>query len=208
MLIRLGRDLRYRFISRAYAEVTGRRPEAVVGRTLPEVIGEENFQAIRPYVERVLLGERVEFERELSFPRLGRRVMDVVYTPDLDDTGQVIGWIASLFDVTERKRATETERMLVSELQHRSNNLLTVVQAIAQRSLAGSTSLEEARQTFQARLNALARTNNLLLQQGRSASPRVFASGHATRPRSIAGRLPNAQRPGRSLISAHAFGVR
>ena len=107
MLIRLGRDLRYRFISRAYAEVTGRRPEAVVGKTLREVIGEENFQAIRPYVERVLRGERVEFEREVSFPRLGSRVMDVVYTPDLDDTGQVVGWIASLFDVTERKRATE-----------------------------------------------------------------------------------------------------
>ena len=71
MLIRLDRD-RYRFISRAYAEVTGRRPEAVVGKTLREVIGEENFQAIRPYIERVLRGERVEFEREVSFPRLGR----------------------------------------------------------------------------------------------------------------------------------------
>ena len=68
MLIRLGRDLRYQFISRAYAEVTGRRPEAVVGKTLREVIGEENFQAIRPYVERVLRGERVEFEREVVFP--------------------------------------------------------------------------------------------------------------------------------------------
>jgi two-component sensor histidine kinase len=65
-------------------------------------------------------------------------------------------------DVTDRKRATETERMLVSELQHRSSNLLTVVQAIAQRSLAGSNSLEEARQTFQDRLNALARTNKQL----------------------------------------------
>jgi two-component sensor histidine kinase len=52
--------------------------------------------------------------------------------------------------------------MLVSELQHRSSNLLTVVQAIAQRSLAGSNSLEEARQTFQDRLNALARTNKQL----------------------------------------------
>jgi PAS domain S-box-containing protein len=162
MLIRLDRDLRYRFISRAYAEITGRQPEAVVGKTLPEVVGEENFRAIHPYVERVLRGESVEFEREVSFPRLGSRVMHVVYTPDLDDAGQVIGWIASLFDVTEQKRATEAEKTLVSELQHRSNNLLTVVQAIAQRSLAGSGSLEEARRTFQDRLDALARTNKQL----------------------------------------------
>ena len=110
--------------------------------------------------------------------------MNVVYTPDVDDRGEVIGWIASLFDVTERKRATETERMLVSELQHRSNNLLTVVQAIAQRSLASSNSLEEARQTFQARLNALARTNKQLtnenwsgLQLADVADPRNDAVG-------------------------------
>jgi len=165
MLIRLDRDMRYRFISRAYADLTGRQPEAVVGKTLREVVGEENVKAIYPYVQRVLRGERVEFEKDFSFPGLGIRAMNVVYTPDVDDRGEVIGWIASLFDVTERKRATETERMLVSELQHRSNNLLTVVQAIAQRSLASSNSLEEARQTFQARLNALARTNKQLTNE-------------------------------------------
>ena len=33
MLIRLDRDMRYRFISRAYADLTGRQPEAVVGKT-------------------------------------------------------------------------------------------------------------------------------------------------------------------------------
>lgn len=44
------------------------------------------------------------------------------------------------------------------ELQHRTNNLLAVIQGIAQRSLSGPISLDEARKTFEGRLLALAGT--------------------------------------------------
>jgi two-component sensor histidine kinase len=51
------------------------------------------------------------------------------------------------------------------ELQHRSNNLLAVVQSIAQRSFGGDYyTLAEAKETFEARLQALARANRALLQ--------------------------------------------
>jgi len=48
------------------------------------------------------------------------------------------------------------------ELQHRSNNLLAVIQAVAQRSLTGDGSLDDARNAFQQRLMALARTHREL----------------------------------------------
>ena len=51
------------------------------------------------------------------------------------------------------------------ELQHRSNNLLAVIQSIAQRSLGGRySSLTEAKEAFEARLQALARANRALLR--------------------------------------------
>jgi len=62
-------------------------------------------------------------------------------------------------DYLERKRSEETEALLVRELQHRSNNLLAVVQSIAHRSLAASETLTDARQKFESRLQALARAN-------------------------------------------------
>jgi two-component sensor histidine kinase len=51
---------------------------------------------------------------------------------------------------------------LIRELQHRSNNLLSVVQAIANGSLAGDHALPQARKAFEARLQALARANRQL----------------------------------------------
>jgi PAS domain S-box-containing protein len=171
MLIRLGRELRYRFISQAYLEMTGRRPEQVVGKRLVDVLDEKDFQVIRPYVEKVLRGNRVEFEREVHYRKVGKRYLHVVYTPEIDEGGTVIGWIASMFDITERKRAeeeqkraAEAEQILVRELQHRTNNLLAVIQGIAQKSLSGDGPLQEARKVFEGRLLALAGTYRQLTE--------------------------------------------
>jgi len=165
MLIRMDKDLRYRFISHAYLEMTGRRAEQVVGKRLADVLGDKDFQAIRPHVEKVLQGDRVEFEREVHYQGVGTRFLHVIYTPEKDDSGTVTGWIASMLDITERKRAeeeqkraAEAEQILIRELQHRTNNLLTVIQGIAQKTLAGSGPLDEARKIFEGRLLALAGT--------------------------------------------------
>ena len=64
-------------------------------------------------------------------------------------------------DYLERKRADEIEKTLVREIEHRSNNLLAVIQTIASRSLSGNYTLAQAKETFEARLQALARTNRL-----------------------------------------------
>jgi PAS domain S-box-containing protein len=62
-------------------------------------------------------------------------------------------------DVTERKRAEETEKLLSAELQHRMKNLFAVIQALAMRTLRGELSLDEAREAFVGRLQALARSD-------------------------------------------------
>src|SRR5262249_3125190 len=133
MLIRLDRDLRYRFISQAYLEMTGRRPEQVIGKRLSDVLIEKDFRAIHPYIERVLQGDRVEFDREVDYG--GMRFLHVVYTPEKNEDGTITGWIASMLDITERKRAEEEQQILVRELQHRTYNLLAVIQGIAHKSL-------------------------------------------------------------------------
>ena len=158
MLLRLSRDLRHRFISHAYAEMIGRRPEEVIGKPIVDILGEQDFHAVLPQIKKVLEGDRVEFEREVHYRDVGKRFLHVVYTPEKDEGGTVTGWIASILDITERKRATEAEQILVRELQHRTNNLLAVIQGIAQKSLSGCGSLEEARKTFEGRLLALAGT--------------------------------------------------
>ncbi len=57
----------------------------------------------------------------------------------------------------EIAQRTKAEKMLVRELQHRTNNLLAVIQSLAHRSLSDPGSVDEARVAFEARLHALAR---------------------------------------------------
>jgi PAS domain S-box-containing protein len=67
-------------------------------------------------------------------------------------------------DITERKRAEEHQHLLIGELHHRTQNIFAVIQAVANRSLAGDRTLEEARHVFLNRLHALSRTYTTLTE--------------------------------------------
>ena len=127
----------------------GRRPEDLVGKPIVEVTGEEAFGTILPHVETVLGGDQVEYEARLAYQGIAARVIRFVYTPDKNEHGEVIGWVASLLDVTDQKQAQERERILLLEIQHRSNNLLAVIQAIAHRSFAGHNLPSEVTTAFE-----------------------------------------------------------
>lgn len=102
-LTRCSRDLRYQFVSHAYAEMLGRTPAEIAGKPIIEIMGEAGFQTIQPFVERVLRGEQVEYDREIHFAGVGLRSLRVIYTPETDAHGEVTGWIASILDHTGRK---------------------------------------------------------------------------------------------------------
>jgi two-component sensor histidine kinase len=65
-------------------------------------------------------------------------------------------------DLIERKRAGETQRLLLNELNHRVKNTLAVVQAMAQRTLTRHRDPKEFAKSFGGRVQALARVHNLL----------------------------------------------
>jgi two-component system, chemotaxis family, CheB/CheR fusion protein len=64
-------------------------------------------------------------------------------------------------DISDRKRAESEREMLAHELSHRVKNTLAVVQALARRTTGRS--VEEFRETFCGRLNALAQAHSMLL---------------------------------------------
>jgi len=98
-----GRDLRYRWVSRPYAEWIGQAPEEIVGRRIEDVLGTKALEEIRPHVERVLAGEKVTYEAEVSFRGLGPRWIHAAYTPTRNAEGQVDGWVAVVLDISARK---------------------------------------------------------------------------------------------------------
>jgi two-component sensor histidine kinase len=113
---------------------------------------------------------------------LDAEVRAVISTPLRSSKGNLLGVISTHFslpghpserqlrlanivarqaaDYLERKHSEQIQQTIVLELQHRSNNLLAVIQSIAQRSLAG----DQSKKTFEARLQALARANRALVR--------------------------------------------
>jgi two-component sensor histidine kinase len=113
-------------------------------------------------------------------------VRAVVSTPLMSSRGNLLGMISTHFgkphhpserelplldllarqaaDYLERKHAEEVEETLVREIQHRSNNQLTVIQAIANQTFSSGRSLAEAKKVFDARLLALAQANRQLTE--------------------------------------------
>jgi PAS domain S-box-containing protein len=116
LLTRCSRERRYVFVNRAYAEFLGRPAEETIGRPIVEIMGQEGFATIAPQVERVLQGEAIEFETLVPYARLGQRFMRALYTPDWNERGEVIGWIATLIDITDRKELERDREERAAEL--------------------------------------------------------------------------------------------
>jgi two-component system CheB/CheR fusion protein len=76
--------------------------------------------------------------------------------------GTIAGGIAVAYDVTEAKQSAGRMELLIAELQHRTRNLIAMVQSIASRTLHTSRSLDEFAEKFPARLAALGRVQGLL----------------------------------------------
>jgi PAS domain S-box-containing protein len=105
-ITRCSRDLRYLRANETYAKIVGLPLGKIIGRPIVEVVGEAAFETIRPCIERVLAGERVEYESVVPLERGAENsFFRVVAVPDRDPNGSVIGWIDYVADITSSKEA-------------------------------------------------------------------------------------------------------
>lgn len=107
MLMRCDAAERYVFVNRAYAEHRGRRAEDIVGRTVREIVGEENYRIILPHLCRVLAGESVQYEATIHYQARGPRAVAVSYEPERDHRGVVRGWVSAITDVTAMRESQQ-----------------------------------------------------------------------------------------------------
>jgi PAS domain S-box-containing protein len=85
--------------------------------------------------------------------------------------GRILEWLGTSTDVDDILRLQARQMVLVGELQHRTRNLMAVVQSVTLRTLKGSCSLDEFRAQIDARMQALARAQGVLSR--RDAGARV-----------------------------------
>ncbi|HZG41166.1 MAG TPA: PAS domain S-box protein, partial [Nodosilinea sp.] len=100
-------EQRYRFNNQGYEQWFGQSATEINGKYLWEVVGDKAYEGVRPYVERVLSGEQVTYERTVLFKDGTTRYVSATYVPRFSDTGAVEGFVALIHDLSDRKQAEE-----------------------------------------------------------------------------------------------------
>ena len=111
------RDLRFIWVNKAYANWLGMSAEEIVGRTIVDVLGPEALAVIRPYIERVLAGERVQYEERIPYRGRGMRWIQGSYTPGLNLDAGPDSWVAVVFDVDQRRRTEDALKTAIASAE-------------------------------------------------------------------------------------------
>ncbi|MCO5071863.1 MAG: PAS domain-containing protein [Rhizobiaceae bacterium] len=156
-------DQRYQFNNKLYEEWFPFKREEIHGQTIRSVIGEKAYELVRDKIDRVLAGERFQFEQTMPYSTTAHRHIKVEYVPRKAENGAVEGWYALVQDITRTKRLEQQKDEVTRELAHRIKNQLAVVQSIVSQTLRRSESLEEAREVVNARIGALGRAQDMLI---------------------------------------------
>jgi PAS domain S-box-containing protein len=117
-------DLRYTLWNTGMERISGLSRDQVLGRPAPDVFPFLAETGELDYFRAALAGQTVRSsDRPYRVDQTGRHGwFEGHYSPLYGDDGQVIGGVAVIRDVTERKRAEENQRLL--ELHERSTRIL------------------------------------------------------------------------------------
>ena len=116
--VRCDREGRFIWVSPTYARWAGRPPREVIGRRISDIAGSRAMREIQPFIDRVLAGEPVAYERVIELPGLGRRWVKWAYTPTYDAAGRLDGWVANGIDIQPTKQAEQTRDQFLATLAH------------------------------------------------------------------------------------------
>ena len=112
----VNKDLVYDYANKTYEAKFDIDPEQMIGKPLPEVIGEKAFKKAHRHIQKVLNGERVKYLEKLHYKNGEELFIEGTLIPD-DYNGIIEGYYGVLTDVTEYVRSREDLKK--SEEQYR-----------------------------------------------------------------------------------------
>src|ERR1043166_4841412 len=121
MLANADREWRFKFVNRAYANRWNKHPRDFIGRPLVDVLGPAALETVRPSIERALAGETVEAETAVQIPGRPPEFIRTSHVPERDEAGNVVGWIAAITDLTDRRRAETDLKRFASLVENASD---------------------------------------------------------------------------------------
>ncbi len=162
-----GRNHCFQMHNDAYSQLIGHRDIAgkPIRDALPELVGQGYYEFLdtvfetgEPYEGRESLAK---LQRTPGGP-LETLYLNFIYQPIRDEAGAVVGIFVQGHDVTANVLATQRQKLMIDELNHRVKNTLATVQSIAIQTARSHIDPATFAATFQSRILALSHTHDLL----------------------------------------------
>jgi PAS domain S-box-containing protein len=107
----IDRDERYRFINKALADWFEQPRRDLIGKTMAEALGEENYARRKPMLDAAMAGETQFFAATYDHPSRGPLAVQTEYVPWVNPvTGAIDGVVIVVADVTEQRTAEKALR--------------------------------------------------------------------------------------------------
>jgi PAS domain S-box-containing protein len=149
--------------NRGAQELYGYEAAEIIGKSVTTLIPLERQHEETEILERIQRGEKIHHFETVRVHKGGCDVhISLSVSPVKGIEGRVTGAAKIARDITERKRAEETQRLLINELQHRVKNTLASVQAIVQNTLRQTKDPARFVESFAGRIQSLARVHTML----------------------------------------------
>jgi PAS domain S-box-containing protein len=150
------------FANDSFLSLTGYDREAVLGQSFGFLMAHPADPEASSQMEAAF-ARSSETGFEICFRRQDGSVFEAAafISPVYDKAGDVVQHFASFVDLTKHKQEEERLRLLMDELNHRTQNTLATVQAIAVQTLRGAADTEMI-DAFEGRLLALSKAHSLL----------------------------------------------
>jgi PAS domain S-box-containing protein len=168
LLAYLDSNHRYKLVNAAYSVRFGRSNEDLVGRSVEEILGRTVWERIRPFRERVLAGEQLEYEVDVDRGTGTTDNMRCMLNPQRNGDGKVVGYVAAIVDVTKQKRAEAAllkSDEALREADRRKDEFLAVLAHELRNPLAPLMNAHELVRHAAAENPALRRTSEMMERQ-------------------------------------------
>lgn len=123
----IDRDHIFAAASQAYCFAHNKTQAEIVGSSVEAIWGKQKYSTrIQPHLQRCFFGLESNYESWIEFPRLGRRCMDVTYSPYRNQDGLVTHVVVVSRDVTDY-RNTE---LALKQSYREQEQILTAIPSI------------------------------------------------------------------------------
>lgn len=165
-VLQLGPDLRLNGWTKGAERIFGWEAEEVIGRPMEDIrlVHDDDAAAFAAIWAEMRTGRQQRATHVLRGRRKDGSAIDCEwYCSALAGADGALHSVnAQILDITERRRAEQTQQLLVGELNHRVKNMLATVQAIATQTLRSSRDPADFATNFSGRIQSLSRAHSLL----------------------------------------------